>query len=85
MSIKTINEQGAINLVEGIVDRAVKDFMVTTPDSEARKEVGRFFLSDYFEALTGLNGSEFLEQLRKRYNEKKKKTRKDKHHENNQD
>ena len=73
MSIKTIHEQGAINLVEGIVDRAVKDFMVTTPDSEARKEVERFFLSDYFEALTGLNGSEFLEQLRKRYNEKHKK------------
>ena len=73
MRNKTINEQGAINLVQGIVDRAVKDFMVTKPGTYQRQEVEEFFLSDHFEMLTGTNGSGILEQLRKQYEEKQKK------------
>lgn len=78
VSTKTINEQGAINLVQAIVDRAVNDFMVTKPGSDARKEIENFFLSDYFESLTGSDGSVMLKQLQKRYNEKQKKARKEK-------
>lgn len=84
MSIKTINEQGAINLVRAIVNQAAKDFMHTTPDSDARKLIEWFFLSDYFEMLTGSSGIALLSHLRRRYNEKQK-TRKGKHHENHQD
>ena len=85
MSSRTIHEQGAIKLVQAIVERAVKDYMVTKPGSYERKEVEDFFLSDYFEALTGSDGSVMLEQLQNRYNEKQKKARKGKHHEKNQD
>lgn len=68
MSTKTINDQGAINLIEGIVEQTVKDFMNTTPGSDARKKIEMEITSGHFASLTGLNGSELLERLREKYN-----------------
>lgn len=80
-----MNDQGAIKLVEGIVDCAVKDYMATTPGSIARAEVERFFLSGWFETLTGGNGIALLKTLDEAYEKKRKKRRKGQHHEKNQD
>jgi hypothetical protein len=73
MSIKTLNDQGAINLVQAIVKKAMQDFMATTPGSDARKEVEDFFLSDHFQALTGGDGSVVLKTLNEQYEKKRKK------------
>jgi hypothetical protein len=78
MSIKTIHDQGAMNLIEAVVDQTVKDFMKTTPGSDSRKKIEVEILSDHFEALTGLKGSELLKHLQEKYNQKHQKTRKDK-------
>jgi len=77
MGIRTICDQGAINLAEAIVDRAVKDFMNSKPGSKEREEIEEFFLSDYFELITGANGSAFLKKLQDEYNKKHSKARKD--------
>ena len=76
--MKTLNDQGAINLVEAIVDRTVKDFMATTPGSDSRKFIEFEILSPHFEALTGLKGSELLKKLNEEYDKKRKKARKGK-------
>lgn len=78
MSIKAINDQGALDLIEAVIDLTVRDFMVTTPQSESRKEIEREILSDHFEALTGLNGPAFLKHLEEQYAKKKQKARKGK-------
>lgn len=80
MSSRTINEQGAIDLVKAIVDRAVYDFMATTPGSSERIEIEHFFLSDYFATLTGGNGNAVLKKLNEKYDQKKKKARKGSKH-----
>lgn len=70
MSMKTLTDQGAINLIEAIVDQTVKDFMKTTPGSDSRKLIERDILSEHFEALTGLKGSELLKHLQEKYYKK---------------
>lgn len=85
MSIKTINDQGVIDLIEAVVERTIMDFMATTPNSDSRKMIEYEILSDHFEALTGLKGTEFLKYLEEKYKKKHQKTRKGKHHENDQD
>jgi len=76
--LKTITDQGAVNLIEAIVDRTVKDFMVTSPGSESRKIIEQDILSEHFEALTGLKGSELLKHLQAEYYKKHQKSRKGK-------
>lgn len=56
MSIKQLDDYGAANLVEAIVRRAAVDYLKTKPGGESEKEIEGFFLSDYFETLTGKNG-----------------------------
>lgn len=85
MSIKPIDDQGAINLIAAIVDRTAKDFMATTPNSASRAEIEKEILSNHFERLTGLDGGKLINHLQKRYDKKRKKSRKGKRHENNQD
>ena len=73
MSNKTINDQGVAYLVEAIVDRTVKDFMVTTPGSDSRKLIEKEILSEHFEALTGISGNALLKQLQEQYEQKRRK------------
>ena len=69
-----LNDNGVNNLVCGIVKKAVDDWM------NAKKRLGknphnataqgividceRFFLSEYFYNLTGMDGEEFLKRLK---------------------
>ena len=73
MNTRTINDEGAIRLVEAIVDRTVTDFMVTTTGNDSRRNIEREILSDHFEALTGLKGSELLKKLNEKYDKKHRK------------
>lgn len=68
-----IDDQGLMNLVGGIVKKAVDDWMkakrrlrkhpTSTSASYMVTDCERFFLSEYFYGLTGVNGEEFLKQL----------------------
>lgn len=78
MNAKTIDEQGAIDLIAAVVKQTKRDFMITTPDSYNRKAIEREIMSEHFEILTGLNGSKFVEQLREEYDKKHRKARKGK-------
>lgn len=76
--MKTIDDQGAINLIEAIVERTVQDFMATTPGSDSRKMIEMEILSEHFETLTGVNGMGMVKHLRERYDKKHQKARKGK-------
>lgn len=74
--IKTIHPKGVELLVRGIVGQARRDFLESSPGSETRKEVERFFLSHHFGVMTGLDGHEVLKQLNAEYEKNPKKRRK---------
>lgn len=78
MNSKTIDDQGAVNLIEAVVERTVQDFMATTPGSDSRKMIEMEILSEHFETLTGVNGREMVKHLRERYDKKHQKARKGK-------
>lgn len=75
MNVNTLDDTGVQNLVCGIVKLDVDDWrrarrrLKKRPNSlEAEgmvKDCERFFRSEYFENLTGMDGREFLEQLKK--------------------
>lgn len=70
-----ICEQGMQNLTEAIVKRAADDWQEAVKaqkrgntvqcHSRTRAECERFFLSDWFYELTGLNGRVVLKMLKK--------------------
>lgn len=74
-----LHPRGAQNLIEAIVVSAVKDWrsamrvLRKRPDSlsaERNKgECERFFRSEYFYSLTGLDGRQVLDQLYKEFND----------------
>lgn len=72
---RMIHPKGAENLVQAIVGQASRDFYDSKPGSESRKEVERFFLSDYFATLTGLDGAVVLKRLQEDYNIRHKRWR----------
>lgn len=75
---KELNEEGAERLVDAIVRTAVRDWqsakriLAKYPESyiaDARRtECEKFFLSDYFYFLTGLNGKLVLDKLEEGFN-----------------
>lgn len=72
---KTIHPKGAKNLMRAIVHQARNDYIHSKPESESRKEVERFFASEYFTTLTGLEGGFVLKHLEAAYKAKQKKRR----------
>ena len=69
------DEDGTASLIHGVLKWAIKDWAnASTP--EARQKAEAFFYSPYFGSLTGMDGKTFLEQLKKRMEEKKKNARK---------
>ena len=60
-----IHPKGAQDLVMGIVQQASNDLYNSRPCSTERQEVERFFRSEYFTTLTGLNGTDILKQFEK--------------------
>lgn len=73
---RTIHPKGVEYLVQAIVAQARRDYLDSKPGSESRKEVERFFLSDHFAILTGLEGRDVLKLLQAEYDEKQRKGRK---------
>lgn len=71
--VKDICDEGAINLIQAIVNRAGNDVLHSAPGSEMRKQAEEFFLSDWFQAITGLDGAAVLKPLQAEYDRKHKK------------
>ena len=76
MKAEDLNTDGCLALVKAIIDRAKHDFMRTTPGTDARKQLEKFFLSEHFEGLTGFEGKSTLIRLRKEYDKKHAKDKK---------
>lgn len=70
---KYIHPNGYNNLVRAIVRQAREDVMSHKPDNWIRQDAENFFLSDYFEQLTNLDGFEILYKLSQMYEEKHQK------------
>lgn len=70
---KDIDPQGAENLVQAIVNRAITDYMHAPESSGLRQDAAKFFLSEWFEQLTGFNGKDVLKKLQADYDRKHKK------------
>ena len=72
-----ICEQGAANLIRAIIRQASNDVMRLPPSSYTRVEAIRFFQSDYFKCLTGLEGEPILRYLLAEYERKHQKKHKE--------
>ena len=70
---RTIDTEGAKELVKAIVRQARVDFMNTRPGSVLHEDAESFFRSQYFEDLTELDGRVILHGLRKQHERKYKK------------
>jgi len=71
--IKDIHPEGYNALVRAIVSQAKSDVLTRKPESWIREDAENFFLSPYFETMTGLDGFEILYKLTQQYDEKQKK------------
>jgi len=60
-----ICEQGYINLVNAIVNRARLDMMQNKENTPLYQEAKRFFLSDWFLELTGADGASAVKHIEK--------------------
>ena len=75
---KDLNKEGVDRLVEAMVKLAVNDWksamriLKRFPDAVSadskRAQCERFFLSDYFYLLTGLNGKHLIDKLEEEFN-----------------
>lgn len=68
---------GAANLIQAIIRQASKDVLNLPPSSWVREDAINFFKSDYFVALTGLEGEPILNHLLEEYKRKHQKKRKE--------
>lgn len=68
-----IHPNGYNNLVRAIVRQARDDVMSHKPDNWIRQDAENFFLSEYFEQLTNLDGFEILNKLSRMYEEEQQK------------
>lgn len=72
---RDLHPDGVDYLIAGIVKQASQDVLRYSPANEIRQDAERFFLSDYFRALTDMDGKEILHKLHYIYNERRKKRR----------
>lgn len=75
LDINTLNDTGVANLIGGIVNRAINDWLQAPECSVTRREVERFFRSHYFQRLTNLDGKIILRKCQRMEAEKRKKTK----------
>lgn len=68
-----IHPDGYSNLVCAIVKQAKDDVMSYAPTNPIRQDAEDFFLSEFFEALTNLDGFEILDRLTQKYDERQRK------------
>lgn len=75
LTAEDMTDDGFIALVEAIVARASTDVTSLSPGTAVREDAERFFESDFFAALTGLDGETILNNLRAEYERNCKKKR----------
>jgi len=71
LTAENITDEGYIALVEAIVSRAGADVKNFKPGTQIRVSAEKFFESDYFSALTGLDGETILRDLQEQHKNKK--------------
>lgn len=67
-----IHPAGYDNLLRAIVRQAREDVMNYKPDNWIRQDAEHFFLSEYFEQLTNLDGFKILYKLNEMYEARQK-------------
>lgn len=72
LKAENITDEGYLALVKAIVARASNDMTHFKPGTRVRAEAENFFLSDHFNALTGLDGKAVLRDLGKGKKKEKK-------------
>ena len=75
LNINTLNDTGVANLIGGIVNQAVNDWLQAPECSVTRREVEKFFRSHYFQRLTNLDGKTILRECQRMEAEKQRKTK----------
>lgn len=66
-----ISDEGYLALVNAIVGRAGQDVSKYKPNTQIHKDAKRFFESEYFNSLTGLDGQAVMRDLLKPVDKKK--------------
>mgnify|MGYP003292675617 CR=1 FL=1 len=72
LKAENITDEGYIALVKALVSRTSLDVTHFKPGTRARMDAEQFFESDYFTALTGLDGEPILRKLHEEYERKYK-------------
>lgn len=75
--LKDMTDDGFITLVGAIVERASHDVLLYPSGTEHRITAEKFFLSDYFGELTGLEGKPILDALLAERRERMRKRKKE--------
>lgn len=70
---RNVHPDGYSALVCAIVQRAKNDVLKFKPGTPLREDAERFFLSDYFQKITGMDGEPILKRLIAEYNRKHRK------------
>lgn len=65
-----ITDEGYVALVKAMVGRASQDVTKYAPGTQIRVSAEKFFQSDFFGALTGLDGEPILRKLQEEYKRK---------------
>lgn len=78
LKAENITDEGYIALVKAVVSRASHDVTHFKPGTQVRVQAEKFFESEYFSALTGLDGQAILRDLREEYNKNKHRPNEDK-------
>ena len=63
LKAENITDEGYLALVKAIVTNASHDVTRSKPGTRVRAEAEKFFASEYFNSLTGLNGEAVLRDL----------------------
>lgn len=73
LTAKDITDDGFVALVEAIVERASHDVTHFSPGTEYRTSAENFFKSEFFAALSGLEGEPILRDLQEEYNKRNRR------------
>lgn len=76
---KFVHPRGLDNLVAAMCQQARHDYLTNPPGNYIRADAERFFLSDYFAALTQLDGENIVNRLEEEYKRKKRRGRRNSH------
>lgn len=72
LKVENITDEGYIALMKAVVSRAGQDVTKFKPGTQIRVSAEKFFESEWFSALTGLDGKPILRELQEEYKRKHK-------------